>query len=63
MPDLDFPDMEPTDDPNQTPISFNDGDTVHVLDQQGMWCEVVKVDGSIGSKSMVSNFFGLIRAV
>ncbi|KAJ7802196.1 kinase-like domain-containing protein [Mycena olivaceomarginata] len=54
---------EPTDDPNQTPISFNGGDTVHVLDQQGMWCEVVKVDGSIGSKSMVSNLFGLIRAV
>ncbi|KAF7373431.1 hypothetical protein MSAN_00552700 [Mycena sanguinolenta] len=38
----------PTDDPTEIPMSFHGGEIVHLLQQEGLWCEVIKEDQSIG---------------
>ncbi|KAF7373433.1 Kinase-like protein [Mycena sanguinolenta] len=38
----------PTDDPTEMPMSFHGGEIVHLLQQEGLWCEVMKEDQSIG---------------
>ncbi|KAJ6463334.1 hypothetical protein C8R45DRAFT_517019 [Mycena sanguinolenta] len=41
-------DTTPTDDPSETPTSFHGGEIIRLLQQQGLWCEVIKGDESIG---------------